>query len=82
MDVPALILSSSDHLSNEGVGFLLAVVAAAAGLMYTSYRAFRYGEQYQYRADGSGGTKDFSLDQFKDITGQIGDVMNTLGRFK
>jgi len=45
--IPALILGAG-----EGEGsffFALGLFAVGLGIMYASYRAFRYGEQYEYR---------------------------------
>jgi hypothetical protein len=44
--VPALILGASEGDSGF---FALALFAAGLGIMYASYRSFRYGEQYEYR---------------------------------
>jgi hypothetical protein len=47
IDIPALMLSAND---GEGGGFfMLALFVAGLGIMFASYRAFRYGEQYEYR---------------------------------
>lgn len=68
VDVPALILSNSSNSSSNDnpFGFMLAVFAIGIGLMIFAYRAFRYGEQYEY-----GGAK-FDLKQF--TSGNINDV--------
>lgn len=53
IDVPALLLYASD---GEGDLFwvALALLAAGIGVMIASYRSFRHGEQYEYRAAPSG----------------------------
>jgi hypothetical protein len=49
IDLPALFLSGSSHNSDgPGAGILLLLVVGF-GLMYASYRRFRYGEHYEYR---------------------------------
>ena len=45
--VPALILGAGG--GDDGFFFALALFAAGFGIMFASYRAFRYGEQYEYR---------------------------------
>ncbi len=45
--IPAFILGASDE--GDGLLFALGLFVAGMGIMYASYRAFRYGEQYEYR---------------------------------
>lgn len=58
VDVPALILSLSSNShssdSNDNV-FIFALIAFVAGLgiLYASYRTFRYGEHYEYHRFGA-----------------------------
>jgi DNA-directed RNA polymerase subunit RPC12/RpoP len=61
IDLPALILSGNSHNSGGGVLFML---AAGAALMFGAYRAFRYGEEYEFHS----GPHEFNLD----ITKQFG----------
>jgi hypothetical protein len=44
--IPSFILGADD---GEIVFFALGLFAVGLGIMYASYRAFRYGEQYEYR---------------------------------
>jgi DNA-directed RNA polymerase subunit RPC12/RpoP len=53
IDIPALILSASDN--GDSLLFVLGLFAAGVGIMFASYRAFRYGEQYEYRHGKSEG---------------------------
>jgi hypothetical protein len=52
VDVPALILFNSD--SEGSAGFALAMFIVGLGIMFAAYRAFRYGEQYEYRSGPAG----------------------------
>ena len=45
--IPAFILGASDE--GDSLFFALGLFVAGLGIMYASYRAFRYGEQYEYR---------------------------------
>jgi hypothetical protein len=68
IDLPALILSGNrSHNSGGGVIVLLAVGAA---MMFGAYRAFRYGEEYEYHS----GPREFNLD----ITQQFGKSFSGL----
>jgi len=54
--IPALILGAG-----EGEGsffFALGLFALGLGIMYASYRAFRYGEQYEFRHGARKGIPD------------------------
>jgi hypothetical protein len=44
--VPALILGAGE---GDGFFFAISLFVAGVGIMFASYRAFRYGEQYEYR---------------------------------
>jgi hypothetical protein len=48
IDVPALILSGN---SDSSAGAALALFLLGLGIMGAAYRAFRRGEQYEYRSD-------------------------------
>ena len=59
VDVSALAFYfSTGNDSDEiiGVGFILLLVGL--GVMFAAYRAFRYGEQFEYRSGGSSLAKD------------------------
>ncbi|MCL4562491.1 MAG: hypothetical protein M1281_18000 [Chloroflexi bacterium] len=78
IDVSSLILSASGNNSENGV-LGAAAIAFLGGLvlMYAGYRAFRYGEQYEYRS----GPKAFNLDMVKSLTqnlGGVGEVIDML----
>ena len=47
-----LYTMGSDDNGSGAFFFALALLVGGAILMYTSYRAFRYGEQYEYRQSG------------------------------
>ncbi len=52
VDVPAFLLYSSN---DSDLGWVaLALLAIGAGMMFTAYRTFRHGEQYEYRRGGPG----------------------------
>ncbi|MBN1147606.1 MAG: hypothetical protein JXA78_10150 [Anaerolineales bacterium] len=50
IDLPALLIGAADSDSGELFMFALALFAAGAGIMFAAYRAFRHGEQYEYRS--------------------------------
>jgi hypothetical protein len=60
VDVPAILLYASDGDGDLG-WVALALLAVGAGIMFTAYRKFRHGEEYEYRRGGPG------------IISQIGD---------
>jgi hypothetical protein len=54
IDVPAFLLSALGDGNGGGVlMFALSAFVAGLGIMFASYRAFRYGEEYEFRASGS-----------------------------
>ena len=57
IDVPAFIISQSSDSNSPGL-FVLFLFIGGLALMFTAYRRFRYGEQYEYRSAGS---KPFTL---------------------
>jgi hypothetical protein len=67
--------ASGDNAGGLFVGGLIAL-AAGFGLIFAAYRAFRYGEEYEYRP----GKKLFSLGP-KMIISQIKDVESWIDRF-
>jgi hypothetical protein len=69
VDLPALVLSGNgDH----SCGLPIISAIGGLGVMYAAYRAFRYGEQYEYRPHGTA----FNLD----FTRQFGKEFNTVGK--
>lgn len=46
--IAAGIFNSSSHDSGDGIGILCVTVAAGVAMMFGAYRAFRYGEVYEY----------------------------------
>ena len=77
VDIPALIISSRGN-DNPAGGALIAFLGGI-GIMYAAYRAFRYGEQYEYRS----GPKTFNLDiirPFGQDLGGIGKFIDLVGR--
>jgi DNA-directed RNA polymerase subunit RPC12/RpoP len=49
IDVPAMIIGFMGRDSDEGIlGLALAAFAAGLGLMWSAFRSFRYGEEYEY----------------------------------
>lgn len=50
VDGTALALQFLSHSNDDSILFLLAPLLAGAGLMFASYRRFRYGEQVEHRA--------------------------------
>ncbi len=50
VDVTALILYALSDSENTPIWLALLSLAGGLALMYTGYRRFRYGEQYEYRA--------------------------------
>ena len=49
VDIPALILSQASDSDGAG-GFAIVMFLVGLGIMGAAYRAFRYGEQYEYRS--------------------------------
>jgi DNA-directed RNA polymerase subunit RPC12/RpoP len=68
IDIPALLLSGSSDSEGAG-GAALAVFVVGLGIMGAAYRAFRYGEQFEYRSGPKpGGRQKKSLE---DLQGQF-----------
>lgn len=80
VDISALVfyLASQTHGDSAGGLFVggLVVLVVGFGLMFTAYRTFRYGEEYEYRP----GKKAFSLSPQTVIT-QIKDVESWISQF-
>ncbi len=64
--------------SDDIAGVALALLAIGLGLMFAAYRAFRYGEQYEYRRGGSSLVK--SLGKPGELISQATDVEKWLDR--
>jgi hypothetical protein len=80
VDVSAVIFYLAAQVNSKSsgglfVGGLIALVAGL-GLMFAAYRAFRYGEEYEYRP----GKKVFSLSP-NAVISQIKDVESWIDRF-
>jgi hypothetical protein len=63
---------ASESKGDSGSGLFFAGIAALAvgfGLMAAAYRAFRFGEQYEFRRGGKSSL--FSLEQSKQILSQL-----------
>jgi hypothetical protein len=84
IDIPAGILSNSNG-DNSG-GAALALLVAGIGIMFTGYRLFRRGEQYEYRwgnqflAGKKGG--DHLGEAVSDLLSGTDNPMNTLTSVK
>jgi hypothetical protein len=78
IDVPVLILSASSSHSDNPFLFALGAFVVGLGLMYVGFRAFRYGEEYEYRS----GPKNFSLPVGGDLMKNVGSVINVLEKFR
>jgi len=79
IDVPALLVGTSGNKDNDfPVMFLIGSIVVGIGLMLGSYRSFRYGEQYEYRA----GPKKSSLPVGLSLPKELGDVMNILEKIR
>jgi hypothetical protein len=79
VDVPAFILSALGDSDSSGI-FMFAVGSFVTGLgaIAASYRAFRYGEQYEYRA--SAPAKIFGLDNPTEMLTNVKDVEEWINR--
>jgi len=54
LDIPALIIGSSGNNSGSGTcAFAFGSLALGVGLMFAGYRAFRHGEQFEFRLGSS-----------------------------
>ncbi len=53
VDASSAVFSLSSRNSDNSALFGLALIAVGLGVMGAAYRAFRYGEQYEYRRGGS-----------------------------
>lgn len=71
VDIPAAILSGRGD--NTAIGALV-IFLIGLGIMYASYRAFRYGEQYEYR------NAPRDLSNITQQMGGIGKLIDLVGR--
>ena len=78
VDLPALLLSGSSHSSNNSFGWVIFVLVIGGGIMYSAFRTFRYGEQYEYHS----GPKRLTAPIGGNIGQQIGQVVRVLEQFK
>jgi DNA-directed RNA polymerase subunit RPC12/RpoP len=72
IDVPAAILSMSDGDIGGLAVIVLGSFGLGVGLMFAGYRAFRHGEEYEYRS--SGPKKIPGLDIPVEIVTQVKDI--------
>jgi DNA-directed RNA polymerase subunit RPC12/RpoP len=80
IDGPAILLSGLSD-SNDGLGilaFAFFILLFGFGIMIAAYRAFRYGEQYEYRSDAP--TKIAGLENPLEIVTQVKDVEQWINR--
>ena len=80
VDGPALVLSSLGG-SDDGLGilaFAFFLLALGGGVMLAAYRAFRYGEQFEYRSDAP--KRIAGLENPMDMVTQIKDVEQWINR--
>ena len=72
VDAPAFLVGASQGESGGVFMFALALLGVGIGIMFAAYRAFRHGEQYEFRASapktipGLGAPLEMSLD-VKDV---------------
>jgi hypothetical protein len=80
VDVSAVIFYLASQANGDSAGGLfvagLVALVAGFGLMFAAYRAFRYGEEYEYRP----GKKTFSLGT-QTVFSQIKEVESWIDRF-
>jgi DNA-directed RNA polymerase subunit RPC12/RpoP len=73
IDVPALILSADSDGDNIAA-LVIGALVVGGGIMFAAYRAFRYGEQYEYRS----GPRQITQAIGKDLNLELGNVMKTI----
>jgi hypothetical protein len=78
IDLPALLLSGSSSNSDNSFGWVIFVLVIGGGIMYSAFRTFRYGEQYEYHS----GPKRLTAPIGGNVGQQIGQVVRVLERFK
>lgn len=72
--VPALILGAGD--SDGSFLFALGLFVAGLGIMYASYRAFRYGEHYEFRFGARKGFLGLPKSSSADLSDPIGSIID------
>ncbi|NTU75624.1 MAG: hypothetical protein HGA86_05845 [Anaerolineaceae bacterium] len=86
--VPELIINNSEEGSIEG---MLIVLAIGLGLMYISYRKYRYGEHYEYQRYKGSGIPGGMMVTVRQLTGggrnsggieMAMDILKSLEKFK
>ena len=87
IDIPALILSTSSSSDDNPFIFALIVFAIGLGIMYASYRTFRYAEHHEYHRFGKpkGGKSPLTIDlpgRGSISLGEVGEVVRTLEKFQ
>lgn len=83
VDVSATAFYLAIQAEDGGDGlfvFGLAAIAAGAMVMYSAYRAFRYGEQFEYRRHGPRPTQ--ALFDLKEIISNSQDIGSWIGRLR
>lgn len=88
VDVSAFFFSTSGNNGDNAIGVGLFAILAGLAIMFAAYRAFRYGEQYEYRrkrADSSpGGPFDILFTDLRSMelgpvkVGDVGEWINRL----
>jgi hypothetical protein len=80
VDGPAVVLSAiSDGDGGLGIlAFALFLLALGGGIMLAAYRAYRYGEQFEYRS--SAPRKIAGLENPMEMVTQIKDVEQWINR--
>jgi hypothetical protein len=83
LDVSALALSATRGNNGNIIWGAIAALVFGFGMMWAAYRAFRYGEQYEYHshpAQVTGAVGAFGVSS--DTLQTIGKVINTLEKFQ
>ncbi len=75
--LPVLIVANSN--GDEALGIAAASFAAGAGLMYFSWRKYRYGEHYEYRRYKS---RQESVINIPDSAQQVFEIVRSLEKFR
>ena len=82
VDVPALVLSASSGNSHDSpLGFALIAFVFGLGIMYAAFRAFRFGEEYEYRSGPRPAVPFISGDTGNALK-QVGNVISILEKFQ
>ena len=83
IDVPALVISfsnGSSHNNNSGA-FIIGAIVGGLGIMYAAFRAFRYGEEYEFRS-GPKPASAFISGDAENALKQVGNVISILEKFQ